>query len=298
MNLKVQAENQIKKYKQLISGNNLLHDEIIQKPYNFEFSVRQNDTKSKVKIQVYFGKKGVTTILQGNKETDYYKLVDSILFGQQKLNFNEEKEKDFSTYIGSDETGKGDVFGPLVVCAYYCEDSDKEYLRGFGVRDSKELSAYQIIDIAETIINKFQNNFSVVMISPEKYNALYDEFKNLNKLLNWAHTKAISNLLEMHPCENIIVDKFSNESLLLTNKNKLNIIHTHKAERYVAVAAASIIARYYFDLWFKNHKKFSLPKGASAETAQVAEKIFDNYGIGELNKIAKLHFKSVSSFLK
>jgi len=43
-------------------------------------------------------------------------------------------------------------------------------------------------------------------------------------LLIWTHTKAISNLLNKFICKNIIVDKFSNRLLNITQNNSDNKI--------------------------------------------------------------------------
>ncbi len=42
-------------------------------------------------------------------------------------------------YIGSDEAGKGDFFGPLVVAAVAVDEQTLEILRAIGVKDSKTL---------------------------------------------------------------------------------------------------------------------------------------------------------------
>jgi ribonuclease HIII len=299
MSIETQAENQINIYRNKLKSHRINIDSLSKKEYNFEFTAFNKATKDKIKIQVYFGKKGLKTILQGRKESEFYCEVEGLIFDQAKLNFKSEEEKDFDNYIGSDETGKGDIFGPLIVCAFYCEEDDKDALLKAGVKDSKELSAYEIKEIALYLQSDFKNRFSLVTISPEKYNSLYNSFNNLNKLLNWAHTRAITNLVNDYKCINIIVDKFSNQEIRIEGAEKydFNIVQTHKAERYLGVAAASIIARYNFDLWFKNQRAYKLTKGASVETSKIAKKIFDDYGIEELNKVAKLHFKSISNFI-
>ncbi|HEX2325304.1 MAG TPA: hypothetical protein VHQ00_07875, partial [Chloroflexota bacterium] len=46
-------------------------------------------------------------------------------------------------WIGSDESGKGDYFGPLVACAVYVDERILAILETLGVRDSKRLSDAQ-----------------------------------------------------------------------------------------------------------------------------------------------------------
>ena len=43
-------------------------------------------------------------------------------------------------HIGSDEAGKGDYFGPLVVAAVYADEVALEQLPQAGVKDSKRVS--------------------------------------------------------------------------------------------------------------------------------------------------------------
>ena len=38
-------------------------------------------------------------------------------------------------HAGSDESGKGDYFGPLVVAAFVCENDDTQRLISYGVKD-------------------------------------------------------------------------------------------------------------------------------------------------------------------
>ena len=43
-------------------------------------------------------------------------------------------------YIGTDESGKGDYFGPLVIAAVWLDEETQTLLKELGVRDSKTLS--------------------------------------------------------------------------------------------------------------------------------------------------------------
>lgn len=285
--------------KQIINEG-LEADVIDQKQYNFESVVSIG--KEKIKLQVYFGKKGVKTIIQGNQESDLYKMVHSIVFEQQVIPFNNALEDEPANYIGTDEAGKGDIFGPLVVAGFHYDESIRESLIQINVRDSKELSDYQIKQIAGKLKRLFEGKYNIVFISPEKYNELYGNFNNLNKLLNWAHSKCAANLLESTDAETVITDKFSNLALNITSSNidqKYILEQTPKAERFLGVAAASILARASFVNWFVHQKEISinLPKGASEKAEGVLAKILKQHGEESLNNIAKMHFKSVKKVL-
>jgi len=212
-------------------------------------------------------------------------------------------------WIGTDESGKGDYFGPLVSAAVYVDDQILERLGALGVKDSKLLSDKKARELAERIRIICKDRYSEVVITPEQYNRLYEDFqqegKTLNHLLAWGHYRALENLLAVVECENIIVDQFANEHYLrsrLFAKNparKLNVIQMPRAEANLAVAAASIIARDRFLTWLENMalKYGPLPKGASAEVVQTARAIVDRRGKEELRMIAKLHFKTTQQVL-
>ncbi len=212
-------------------------------------------------------------------------------------------------WIGTDESGKGDYFGPLVSAAVYVDDQILERLAALGVKDSKLLSDNKARELAERIRIICKDRYSEVVITPEQYNRLYEDFqhedKTLNHLLAWGHYRALENLLAVVECENIIVDQFANEHYLrsrLFAKNperKLNLIQMPRAEANLAVAAASILARDRFLTWIENmsRKYGPLPKGASAEVVQAARAIVARRGKEELRMIAKLHFKTTQQVL-
>src|SRR5439155_18293172 len=212
-------------------------------------------------------------------------------------------------WIGTDESGKGDYFGPLVSAAVYVDDQILERLAALGVKDSKLLSDKRARELAERIRTICKDRFSEVVITPEQYNRLYEDFqqegKTLNHLLAWGHYRALENLLAVVECQNIIVDQFANEHYLrsqLFAKNparKLNLIQMPRAEANLAVAAASIIARDRFLTWLENivMKYGPLPKGASAEVVQTASATVARRGKEELRMVAKLHFKTTQQVL-
>ncbi|MBI3970457.1 MAG: ribonuclease HIII, partial [Chloroflexi bacterium] len=99
-----------------------------------------------------------------------------------------EVERPFdSPWIGSDESGKGDYFGPLVACAVYVDDRSLALLETLGVRDSKLLSDAQIRRLARDVRAVCAERAAEVLVPPERYNALYEQLraegKNLNSLL-------------------------------------------------------------------------------------------------------------------
>jgi len=208
----------------------------------------------------------------------------------------------YKNWIGTDESGKGDYFGPLVIASVLVEESNINVLSGFNIQDSKKLNDSIIEKVAVQI--KANSIFSIVVINPIKYNELYEKFKNLNSLLAWGHARAIENILDKKPCENALSDKFGNESLiknaLMKKGRTINLEQRTKAESDIAVAAASILARNEF---VQRMKKMSIeynldfPKGASANVIKQASEFVKKNGKESLKSVAKLHFKTTKEIL-
>lgn len=265
----------------------------------YSYQVFISEDKKKISLHVFFGKKGNKIILQGNKDLNLYKDVDDLIFGEKLISNDKPDFEPSHPYIGTDESGKGDYFGPLVIAGVYLTPEAGNYLRSLGVRDSKELSDLQIQQLSADIKKVNEIIYDVVLISPEKYNELYEKMGNLNRLMGWAHARVIENLLVKCSAEEIISDKFGNEKIILDalqqrgRSIKLNQIT--KAEKFTAVAAASILARESVVAWFKNQSKkykIEIPKGSSSEVEKVAKHLFEKYGEDILKKLVKVHFKT------
>lgn len=210
------------------------------------------------------------------------------------------------SWIGTDEAGKGDYYGPLVAAAVFVTDELASELQKIGVKDSKTLSDKRNIELAEAIRRVCGKRAQVVVIPPERYNSLYEQFqregKNLNTLLAWGHTRALEDILTEYPQAHItvIVDKFGDEHfvrnklLSKSRQTKLNLLQLPKAEANIAVAAASVLARAQFLQYLarmSDQYKIDFPKGASdPRVIQVGREIIARFGDDELRKVAKLHF--------
>ena len=211
-------------------------------------------------------------------------------------------------YIGTDESGKGDYFGPLVVAAVLVDAEVQGRLEALGVKDSKLLSDKRCRELASQIRAICAGKYAEVEIPPQRYNELYESFrregKNLNHLLAWAHARAIENLLERHPCSHAVADQFGDEgyirSRLMEKGRQLKLVQVPRAERYLAVAAASILSRERFlSRLEKLSEKYGigLPKGASHNVAEAARSMVKRDGPEELKKVAKLHHRTTEKVL-
>lgn len=285
------------RYSRYLSKENLIVSEPIKNEYSYQISI--NDEKDKIVLHVFFGKKGNKVVLQGNKDLKLYKKVNDLIFGERLLvDETPELEPDFP-YIGTDESGKGDYFGPLVIAGVYLTPETGKYLKVLGIRDSKELSDYQIKQFAAKIKKITEIVFDVVLVSPEKYNQLYEKMGNLNRLMGWAHARVIENLLSKCSAGEVISDKFGNEKLILDalqqKGREINLKQITKAEKFTAVAAASILARETVINWFSNHSrklKVKIPKGSSSEVEVAAKHLLEKYGEEIIKKLVKIHFKT------
>jgi ribonuclease HIII len=283
-------------YKERLISEGFSVSDSVRGSYSFEIVI--NSGSERIKLLTYFSSKGNKTLLQGNKDSDLYKQVNRIIFGELLFGSSEEINEP-ENYIGTDESGKGDFFGPLVTAGVYADENIRKKLLAVGVKDSKMLSTSAIISIDEKIKAIHGIKYNIVVINPEKYNILYDKFKNLNRLLGWAHARVLENILAVQDSPAAISDKFGDERFIIASlqaKGKnLNLLQYHKAEKYTAVAAASILARRRMLSWFEiqnNKYGFMIPKGSSGLVEQAAKKIKTEYGIEELDQLIKKHFKT------
>lgn len=204
---------------------------------------------------------------------------------------------DLTPRIGTDESGKGDYFGPLVIAGVYADEKSIPLFESFGVKDSKKMTDSDIEKVAALI--KQNSVFSLVVLNPSKYNDLYDKIKNLNNLLAWGHARAIENVLEKQDCANAIADKFGNEKLILnalmTKGKNIKLEQRVRAEEDIVVAAASILARSEFVKRMRALSEeygMNFPKGCSPKVKQAAKGFVSKYSKGRLMEVAKLHFKT------
>lgn len=210
-------------------------------------------------------------------------------------------------HIGVDEAGKGDYFGYLVVAGVMVDENTEKKLKELGVKDSKMLSDAVVLKMS-TIIKKTCKH-DIVRISPEKYNKLHKNFKNLNKLLAWGHAQVIENLLQKNGADYAVLDKFGDEEYVrsaISEKEKtgkitrkIKVIQKIKAESDIAVAAASVLARAEFLRTLKMLSMdvgHSLPKGAT-HVEETARELVKKYGESVLDFVAKKHFKTTKRVL-
>lgn len=205
-------------------------------------------------------------------------------------------------HIGTDESGKGDYFGPMVVAGLFLPDEQQNVLKELGVKDSKKISDNRLREFAEVLKRGYKH--SLVVIGPEKYNELYGKLRNLNRILAWAHSRVIENILEEVPCSLAITDQFGDKlyvlNALMKRGKNIELIQKPKAEEDLAVAAASILARAEFlkRLHFLSKEAgIDIPKGSSPLAEEAGLRLVSRHGVQILDKVAKKHFKLTTRIL-
>lgn len=212
--------------------------------------------------------------------------------------------EDAACWVGSDESGKGDYFGPLVVAAVALTRDNWRVLEAIGVQDSKNLADGRAIALASQIREAFPHE--VIAILPPKYNELWTKFGSVNRLLAWAHARAIENVIEKVPdATAAVADQFGDESLirkaLFDRGREVRLVQMPRAERDPAVAAASILARAEFLRRLDQLGRGAgvrLPKGASPAVEAVARALVASRGPDALTQYAKRHFKTTQRVLR
>ena len=272
----------------------------------FEFSPKAHTIfsakKDKLSISVYH--KGPKILIQGKGTEDFIRFIlEPEITGIATLGYAEETDDTghFLPHFGIDESGKGDFFGPLVIAGVYTDAEITRHLMQAGIMDSKRITTPAAIrKLAAVIKNTPGIAFDVIALRPEKYNELYANFKNLNKMLAWGHATVIEELAKKVPlCPRALSDQFARPDVLLSALKQKNITlqleQRTKGESDTAVAAASILARERFIDWMDAATKkvgFTIPLGASSQVITAGKKLISTHGPEALGKFAKLHFKT------
>jgi ribonuclease HIII len=203
--------------------------------------------------------------------------------------------------IGSDEVGTGDYFGPMTVVAAYVSSDQLALVKELGVKDSKNLNDKQITQIAKELIHTIP--YSLLVLPNEKYNDLQQKGMTQGKIKAVLHNRALQNVkakVEGQKLDGILIDQFCEPGVyfnyLKKEKNLLKegLFFSTKGESvHLAVAAASILARYSFlKEMDKLGSRFNtvLPKGAGPHVDVKAAELIEKHGESVLNTITKRHF--------
>ena len=285
--------------------------------YGHQFVVEL--AQAKLTLNIYNGKKGLTYVFSGDSALE--KKVRELL-GEGKPSYG--SKNGFADYddglahaadaealprgkwAGSDESGKGDFFGPLVVSAVVVDDSTAAKLAAAGVKDCKLLSDKKILELEETIKANVID-FCVLELKPKFYNLRYkqvlDQGGKLNQLLGFGHVAALSQVLERNAdCHAALIDQFTTSTVNVRELSKrfpqCIVKQQPKAESNLAVAAASVLARARFLRTMAELAQAAgeaaLPKGGGESATACARRLSTKLGKAELVNYVKLHFANYS----
>ncbi len=240
-------------------------------------------------------------VVSGKKTEDFVRdILEAEITGDPRLGYDEVHHPEwFELHAGCDESGKGDLFGPLVTACVVADGTMVRKWLELGVADSKKLSDSSILRLDKEIRKTEGVVVKTAFARMAKYNELYRKFdRNLNKLLAWYHSKSLLQALDERPAPFGILDQFSKGKLVdayLKERKEFRLDSRTKAESDPVVAAASIVARGVYVREMKRLSKeagMDLKKGAGGEVLAQARRIVEARGAAALPQFAKMHFKT------
>ncbi len=201
------------------------------------------------------------------------------------------EKRTYHKIIGSDETGKGEIFKYLVVTAAYTGGADDiEKYDQSGVDDSKKIPK-KIPKIGKELtgINDWEDllkhlnekglfvtDRSVTkIITNKEYNERWGKEKgkeNANDIIKEAHLEVISELYKRYPGSEIVVDNFYGKSHRFIDKFKMELssrispeisehifVENNADSNCKAVSLASVISAYICNLCYDHVQEMLTP---------------------------------------
>lgn len=266
--------------------------------YGYQYTVKL--AEAKLTLNIYNGKKGLNVVYSG--DSALAERAAALLEGRKAQAAAPATFVTDGLWAGSDESGKGDFFGSLVVAAVVVDNTTADKLRAAGVKDCKLLTDKKILEL-EDIIKASVVDYSVLELKPRVYNLRYEQVAaqggKLNQLLGYGHVAALSKVLEKHEdCHSALIDQFTtsmvNIRALKQRFPQCDVRQQPKAESNLAVAAASVLARAQFlhtmAALAAEAGVQELPKGGGAQATACARELAAKYGKEALRNYVKLHF--------
>lgn len=203
-------------------------------------------------------------------------------------------------YIGSDEVGNGSYFGGIVTASVFVRDqADVDFLLELGVRDSKKISDKKIRAMAPEIKDRLE--YAISEAIPVQYNQAIASGLHIKEIMAILHNDAIGKVSTTNP-DYVLIDEFASASkyksyLEASNKTIAysdRLRFEKKAEsKYLAVAAASILARDAFLTQIDTMSDFLHMPIKQGVTAKVKEQIAQLMRMEiDLTQYAKVDFKT------
>lgn len=271
-----------------------------EKKINYGYQYMVKLAEAKLTLNIYNGKKGLNIVYSG--DSALAERAAALLEGRKAQAAAPATFVTDGLWAGSDESGKGDFFGSLVVAAVVVDNTTADKLRAAGVKDCKLLTDKKILEL-EAIIKASVVDYSVLELKPRVYNLRYEQVAaqggKLNQLLGYGHVAALSKVLEKHEdCHSALIDQFTTSTVniraLKQRFPQCDVRQQPKAESNLAVAAASVLARAQFlhtmAALAAEAGVQELPKGGGAQATACARELAAKYGKEALRNYVKLHF--------
>ena len=222
------------------------------KPINYGQQIAVQFCEAKASVNIYNGKKGLTHVYNGDSALKQRLML--LLEGVQNASEELQPAAAGATvsnglWAGSDESGKGDFFGSLVVAATVVDNTTAAKLQAAGVKDCKLLTDKKILEL-EDVIKATVVDYSVLELKPKIYNLRYEQVAaaggKLNQLLGYGHVAALSQVLERQKdCHSALIDQFTQSTVNLKALQQrfpgCSVRQQPKAESNLAVAAALLL---------------------------------------------------------
>ena len=240
-----------------------------------------------------------TLLIQGKEEGKYKDIIESLLCVPTSKDVEDVLPQ--ACIIGSDEVGNGSYTGGMTAAAVYVPPTKVDLLQSLGIKDSKSVSDSRIPKLAEEI--KKYCPYFVMSLSPQQYNRAISRGYNQVSLKVFMHNYCAVRLQESNHglrFDGYIVDGFTNQgtwdNYVAREKEQTKVkvkLVPHAESLYLAVAAASILARESFlkQIEFLSHESgINLHQGV---TSYVRDDVLALKARGlVLNNFVKLHFKN------
>ena len=304
------------------------------KSINYGVQIVLTATGEKVILNIYNGKKGISLVWGGENSELRDRAIDlvhqiqlqnkkinasgsrvvndspggsasagTLYFSSSQPRFLLSEEPGFpGIWLGSDESGKGDYFGPLVVAAVCLDKKGGETLLDAGVKDCKALTDEKVLALGN-VIQETALAFSVLVMKPHIYNMRYEQVQkeggSLNTLLALGHVAALKQAWQKYPmCKWALVDQFARNNDIPEGVRAfapdMKVLQRPRAEEDIAVASASVLARAAFLQALQQMGPEAgigrIPKGGGEAATNAARRLVQKQGMDVLDRFVKLHF--------
>ncbi len=261
---------------------------------------------TKATVNMYFSKKNGLSVVPGKGPAAAVADHIAELLRPAPSGGASATERALKRWVGTDEAGKGDYFGPLTCAAVLLGKDTAAQVVKLGATDSKRLSNDRVLDLSIKLHRLLGSKAATVTIGPARYNELYATFRRsgskLNGLLAWTHARAVKDLQDRgHDFDAVVIDRFATDTVIRRAMPEgLRFIARPRAEDNPAVAAASILARAaYLHGLVKLTKEHGvkLTSGAGDPVLRQGRELVQRHGAGILRQVGKHHFRTTQTIL-